>query len=1188
MVDALRRELVGPAPAGEPLDLDGGVTFPSKAVSYAPRVDAKTGEEILGWTRPVKRYGIGVLFPDEVRDADWSIPLAEDDTEPAPRPGEVLTEEAEKEIRAISGRMQADTDSETLDLGGANARRPSTMGLTVLLDPCPPGSRLVLEATGGRYEARAVMIVAEAPADREHSAGPSSESVDTEDPGIPPSATSEHEGSEEEKDHSRTVFRRRPWSLRAEVAVNELSSEGRRRLTVPISQSEGLDGLGVSVEIVSRASDMEDRRLVTAVLVNRSRRGDGRLDEVVLFQVSFRVRVEDPGGRVAEAIGPYPGPPFTALDEEERSLALLYRDSVIYGVGHNCAADWDETPAHGRTTEVRAEPFPRVETPSTTPEIHRDNGEELTVPMVALAGLDPDDDGRGSLEELLDAYERWIRQRREELADVPAVMRPTGEAHLERCEAMLDRMRAGLELVLSDRQVRRAFELANRAVLLQQLRSDLRPRLVDHITAGGDITFSDDAPIIDERRPAEGRGHWRPFQIAFLLAALPSTSNGNHPERDDVELIFFPTGGGKTEAYLGLTAFSIVLRRLRDVTDAGVDVLMRYTLRLLTAQQFIRAARLVCALERLRHDFVRELGPHPIEIGIWLGSATTPNTRRSAVADLRELIRDPAHADDPFLLNQCPWCGAQMGPVRAGKTRPTNVVGYAENRDTVRLNCPDSACAFHDELPVVLVDEDVYERRPSIVLGTVDKFAMLAWREEARSIFGIGDDGSRRWSPPNLIIQDELHLISGPLGSMVGLYELAIEELASDTRGGQHVLPKLVTSTATIRGYDHQVQALYGRGRVNLFPPHGLSADDSFFARYARTADGELQPGCLYLGVHAGNHTSLIETQVSVTAALLQGARDLPEELRDPWWTQLAFFNTLRELGTSLSLAQSNVPMQLRSIANREGLERAEERRISHVIELTSRLRNDEVPRAIGELEKRAGEERPVDVCLASNIIEVGIDIARLSLMVVVGQPKTTSQYIQVTGRVGRRWWERPGLVVTILNPNRSRDRSHYERFRSYHERLYAQVEPTSVTPFSASAVDRALHGALAAFLRQRLDRGAVMGPRDVPEALLDDFEAIVVQRVGRVDKLERRRVQERLDRLRDELRVFGHDRWARSFDGKQEGLLVPMGDDVSKMPELFVWPTPMSMRSVDAECELSVTRAYSVDHLAAKGRSDV
>jgi hypothetical protein len=1143
--EALVRELVGPAPAGPAVDL--GAPFPTKKDSYGPFVDAETGEEVLAWTRPVKRYGVGVLFPDSEREQGGMAAVTGDGDERASDDAlststdAELTERGEADLRTVASRGGADTESESLDLTAANLRRPSTMAVSLLLRPVE-GARVVVTANGATYQPRKVDIA--------------------EQPG-----------------ETRTVHVRSPWSVVASEPVEALLADvGTRHL--PVRRAAEPEHLMPSLEVTVRPPRDDGASLVTIALVNRSRSGE--LDGRVFFQVGFEVAVEDRDGSPVDAIGPYPGPPITELDPEERSLALLHRKATTFGVGHGCSADWDAEEGRSAVSRVRAEPLPVVEVPSTTPDVHRADGTKLEVPMAPLAGLLPGEDGRASLEELVDAYASWLEGRRREAQHVAPELRATAAAHLEACARVLARMRRGVELLATDPQVRRAFELANRAILVQQLRSELPARDVEKVSSRGAPAYSVRAPVVDELGGVGQRGRWRPFQLGFMLASLASTADPRDEDRETVELIFFPTGGGKTEAYLGLASFSMFLRRLRDPSDAGVDVLMRYTLRLLTAQQFLRASRLICAMEDLRRRFERELGHAPFTIGIWLGGATTPNKREQAVRALRRLVRDPAGAENPFLLARCPWCAAELGPVRAGKRNPSVILGYEERGGTVAIVCPDDTCAFASGLPVMLIDEDVYRDRPSMVIGTVDKFAQLTWRDDARSLFGIGDDGRRRWSPPNLIVQDELHLISGPLGSMVGLYEMVVEDLCTDERRGARHLPKLVTSTATIRGYAHQVRALFGREATALFPPHGLHADDSFFARYARDERGELLPGRRYVGVHAGNHSSLIETQVATMAALLQAGRALPEDERDPWWTQLIFFNTLRDLGTSLSLAQSNVPMQLRAVGQREGIPPAELRRIDHVIELTSRLRNDEVPRAIASLERRSGEERPVDLCLASNIIEVGIDIDRLSLMVVVGQPKTTSQYIQVTGRIGRRWWERPGLVVSLLNPNRSRDRSHYERFRSYHSRLYAQVEPTSVTPFSPAAVDRALHGALVAYVRQRTDVTAVHGPSAVPNELLTSFEELARRRVTIVDPLEATSLEHALETRLAEWRSWSRLRWEAELSG-EDGLLVRAGDQAGSDPgDALHWQAPTSMRSVDAECELAVTLEYAKARAAA------
>jgi len=512
-------------------------------------------------------------------------------------------------------------------------------------------------------------------------------------------------------------------------------------------------------------------------------------------------------------------------------------------------------------------------------------------------------------------------------------------------------------------------------------------------------------------------------------------------------------------------------------------------------------------MEYVRRQNTRDLGNAEISIGIWLGGSTTPNTRADALTVFRSLDRGDGAKPNQFVLDRCPWCGAEMGPVNLvgrgrGRGRVPRVIGYTRRGNTVVFTCPDSRCDFHRFLPLYVIDEDIYESRPALVIGTVDKFAMLAWKPQARSLFGIATDGTRAYSPPGLIIQDELHLISGPLGSMVGLYEPVIEELCTDRRGAHAAKPKIISSTATIRSYVEQIRGLYAREHASLFPPPGLDADDSFFARTACRPDGTLERGRIYIGVHAPGLGSLQTVQVRTFAALLQAPQPLPPAERDPWWTLLLFFNSLRELGTTLTLFQSDIPDLLRgSLKQRLGLGFQDVRQLRKMLELTGRLPGDEVPRAITALEVPTDSQHgpSVDVCLASNIIEVGVDIDRLSLMAVVGQPKTTSQYIQVTGRAGRKS-DRPGLVVTIYAASKPRDRSHFEKFRSYHERLYAQVEPTSVTPFSRPALDRAAHSVIASYIRQLGNSDEAESPYPFPATLVATVTRILEDRASFVD----------------------------------------------------------------------------------------
>ncbi|MFE2605390.1 helicase-related protein [Streptomyces mirabilis] len=1141
IVGALRAELLGPAPVGKPLDR---FAFEKKEESYGPWTNAATGEEILE-RAPLIRYGVGVLYPvagaasPNIADQAIVPGLTAEDTEG----------QQNGTWEGSSGRLGATSDDADFELSGANERRPTAMGISFIL-ALEPQTGLKIEVTGGRYEPVRIDLPGGA---------------------------------------------RRTWWTRIPVkAVWRLSPAHfqtipklHRELIPVASESTGLEGLDLKLTVNLRRHAAG--ALTTVALVNRSVPGTKAIDAVCLFQTGMMATPE------SSWIVPYPENADAGAHPDDASFRLIYRNAQTYAVGHGCSADWAEPNDAGRSQWAKADPLPEYETPSITPDIVLEDGTALTVSMAQLAGIEPG--GMAQLERVLAEYAGWITTRSAQAAGLEEEFRETAERHMADCIRALERMREGLKLVRDPRsQIGRAFRLANAAMLKQQLRSGAELRTTQLVD--GRIRVEGEAP--DEQSAAQaGRGRWRAFQIAFLLAAIPSTADPAHPDRSAVDLIFFPTGGGKTEAYLGLAAFAMLLRRLREPGDAGVTILMRYTLRLLTAQQFLRAAGLICALEDLR-DREKGLGGERFSIGIWVGRDSTPNKNREAVSTLKALAHEAG--DNPFLLLRCPWCAAQMGPVKSidsphsvsggrGRTprgkskqgeKQNSVAGYEEYGGRVLFLCPDSNCDFSTTrrpLPVYVVDDDVYKYRPTLVIGTVDKFAQLAWNPDARALFGLGESGQRDYSPPQLVIQDELHLIAGPLGSMTGLYEVLIEELCTDRRGAASAPPKIIASTATIRRHEEQVRALYARDTVHLFPPHGIDAADSFFAVYARDRpDGKLLPGRRYIGVHAPALGSMQTTQVRSFAALLQAAKDAPEEgQQDPWWTLMAFFNSLRELGNSLSLMQSDIPDYLKTINNRSSADRTQVRYLNRVEEMTSRLRQDQIPEAMEKLAQKAKDGKAIDVCLASSLIEVGIDIDRLSLMAVVGQPKSTSQYIQVTGRVGRKWDKRPGLVVTLYGAAKPRDRSHFERFRSYHQRLYAQVEPTSATPFAPPALDRALHAVVVAYIRQTADQH--MRPFPFPAALFDEAEELLRARVAVCDPGEGSHLVAVLGKLRKEWSNWEPTTWGTPGGTAVLGdLMRAAGQYAESNVEESTWPTPTSMRGADAECQTEITQQYKLE----------
>lgn len=1156
--DELRRELVGPLETGVPHGKavqcsEGNIYFETKEDSYGPLYDAATNQEILTTSTPLSRYGIGVLHPGGAPAGDGTqvgvssesiatmgisgLPHADGD--PSCPPVEV------------SGELRYDVaDSDDFDLADANKFKPSAMAITFLCRVHENGS-FAIRVTGAHYEKIRAHI-----------------------PG---------------RTKVADWWLRRPFVLVGSVSQDVLISQSKCLRRVDTVSEGPQTAIAPTTQVFSRhvpRSGDPDLRLVTVAVVNEAR---GQGPESAMFQMGFSVIPAD--GLVVE---PYPEVEGIGLHEEEQSDDLLYRNKRTYAIGHGCAAEWDSN-TRGVVSQLRAVAMPAYEVVSLTPNIYlKDQGGQflldrqgkrrvLTVSMRELA--DGTAEGREQVEKVLQLYAEWIAERKAEIVDLPERFHQAAHRHMREADNALNRMKSGWELVCSNRLAARAFRWANEAMLYQQVRSNFPLREIRTERGGSRPVGAHPTPDVPP-----GRGMWRPFQIAFILATLPELIDARNKNREVVDLIFFPTGGGKTEAYLGACAVSLLARRLRDPNDSGTDTLMRYTLRLLTAQQFLRASALICVLEDIRSQHPDLLGSESISIGIWLGGASTPNTWDQAVKALGRLQKN-AQQENLFLLLKCPWCGAQMGPKprRRSQKSSQDVFGYEtrEGGKKVGLRCVDRACRYSKGkgLPIHVVDEDIYEVRPSIVIGTVDKFAMLAWRTRARCLFGLDEEGERISSPPNVIIQDELHLISGPLGSMVGLYEPIINELCVDRRKDCAILPKIIASTATIRRYKDQIRSLYGRQDVALFPPQGLEDGRSFFAEPDLDENGVPKPGRRYVGVMSASFGSMQTLQTRVSASTLQAAMKLPESVRDGYWTNLNFLNSLRELGNTVSLLQSDVPDYLTRLRRRDQIE---PRWPKNTMELTSRRRSDEIPKAIEQLQAPyvtgQKEQRAIDICLASNIIEVGVDIDRLALMTIVGQPKTTAQYIQVSGRVGRRADVSPGLVIVLYGAAKPRDRSHYERFLSYHQKLYAQVEPTSVTPFATPVLRRALHAAIVAYVRQTGQED--MEPYPFPEDEYGRAVQLICKRADVADSHEMSAVErvaaERMRQWRSWERT-GWDANPAPWGDPRQGLMRFSGTLPDLDSRATIWDVPTSMRNVDSECRLEISLAYNRDNAQLK-----
>lgn len=818
--------------------------------------------------------------------------------------------------------------------------------------------------------------------------------------------------------------------------------------------------------------------IVTVSLVNKQAIDTGAQSdkwrwqqiEKALFNVSLSCLVEK------GEVGDYPSVDYDLLSAEDQEIELQYAHKKVYAVGHGSAVQWRLE--NDKVVEIFSDFMPIEEVPQVTADVA--NASLLQVlSMQFLATTDKDTSQVCvALTSFIDEYSAWIIEQQHLLDGIEATHIAAAQRIIKRMQKARDRMLTGIQLIAQDSLVARAFALANQAMLSQMRQSrKIEGKNVE------DVSYN-----------------WRPFQLAFMLTTLPSTVHQEDEYRDEVDLIWFPTGGGKTEAYLGLSAFLILYRRLKYPDSyGGTTALMRYTLRLLTTQQYARACRLICALELIRQHSkhpqlpYHELGEEMISIGLWVGSPTSPNTIKEAnKAKEKAKLASPEDLSY-FVITHCPWCHDKF---THKNLISTNISFY--------FSCKNAACDFgqhqHNKLPCNVVDEVLYQHPPTLLVATIDKFAGLAWDERMQSFFSV--DGNR---PPELIIQDELHLISSALGSIAGIYEAALDTILRS----KNVRPKYIASTATIKEAQDQVKKLFGKP-LSIFPPPGLSAEDSFFAK---TVSTDVRPGRMYVGYYA----PLLNRQKNLAplAAILLAAPHMvfgknnvdKAALLDAWWTQVIYHGSLKGVGNSHncfnivvkdfydrlineyrqseqsnddnSLPEDNynnfinnstpphqAPNQQK---NNPIINALESRRQVEIAQLTSNSSAQENATTFANLALGRDDENSVDAVLATNMISVGLDVSRLALMIINGQPLTTAEYIQASSRVGRS--EVPGIVFINYYRDQARSLSHYENFRSYHQSFYRFVEPTSVTPYTYQARKRALHAGLVISLRHGLPK---------------------------------------------------------------------------------------------------------------------
>tara|TARA_B110000902_G_scaffold223049_1_gene259603 strand:- start:3130 stop:6855 length:3726 start_codon:yes stop_codon:yes gene_type:complete len=919
------------------------------------------------------------------------------------------------------------------------------------------------------------------------------------------------------------------------------------------------------------------------------------LNQKCIFQAEIKVN--------AKELKPYKSYiELNPLDKEAEVLNYLYKDKFSYGIGHNCSVVWNKEENNIQTTFL-----PQYDVKDTknsfSKEDFKDNpndfhslNQSLDIYNLSHFSNDNKSEVLEKLNNFVNLYGKWISEQKESKSSNKEI-----ENHIfKNLDYNLKRLKSNIEL-LKDDKIFRAFQLANSAMLIQIIISN------DDDFSGKEKHLSELNSTIDYNSIATfknynfdklsfGRPKYRPFQLAFLLLNIDSITDLKSDARNRVvDLIWFPTGGGKTEAYLSVGAFTIIYRRLMNETGyEGTSVIMRYTLRLLTAQQFERASRLIVSLEFLRKQFEGELRTEPITIGMWVGMSSTPNSLKEAEEKVEEINEECNKKDgipdnkNVFQISSCSWCGTKL----ITKNQLNNwIFGFkisGKKKDTeFKIKCVNKKCHFHNELPIQVVDEMLYDKPPTLLFGTVDKFAMLAWKAKGNSFFNSLNDGLT----PDLIIQDELHLLTGPLGTITGIFESVIEMLC--TKNGRK--PKIISSTATTRNTDEQIKALYGNDKiVNVFPPSGLSYTDSFFAKVSETKSTRRYIGFIPTG------KSSMDTQLQMIANLfvarlevyktliLNGEKDY--EIFDKYWTLISYYNSLKDVGKIHNKVGDEIStftsaLQKKLYGDNPNYKFNHAYLYNRDEELTSRIDSTKIKQTLKRLEENTFDEDTIqkspngntyvkngiiDLVLATNMISVGIDIERFNIMLINSQPKNVAEYIQASSRVGRKY---KGLVIDLLDANRARDKSHFEHFIPFHQAFYKSVEPVSLTPFTENTLEKMLTSIMITYVRHKTTNIPMSSNNSAqyfqPE-MLDGLKTEIKKRFSDNAKVYQL-FESKLKELSDDWleQIENHDLKNYEATKTEIGLLVKPAEKSFDKDDL--WSVMQSMREIDTNSFIKV-----------------
>jgi hypothetical protein len=762
---------------------------------------------------------------------------------------------------------------------------------------------------------------------------------------------------------------------------------------------------------------------------------------------------------------------FTKGEPRPFELAIIPRgfryDRRMWGRGFNCALRHSEVSGSTRFETTHAPVFVqrRYETRTDPPAPFAGLSSN---PMPILARI------RDEMQAYLAV---WEEQRARYAAAHPNWAddyEPQFNEDVQLFRDEIERFQQGMALIQSDADVRLAFQLTNE-------------------------TFGRGT-----------HGNWRLFQLVFLVSQIPGIASltpqhaAYAAERRKVDIIYFPTGGGKTEAYLGVITFHCFYDRLRG-KKGGVTAWTRFPLRLLTLQQTQRAADVIGIAELVRRQHAdSRLSGADIDgfaVGYFVGEGGSPNEilppdpRGGGLSPTWSQVNDTGARQQWKRVVTCPSCRSD-----------TVVVDFDAQSLRLLHRCTNQGCRFPGGiLPIYIVDNDIYRYLPCLIVGTIDKLAGLGNQRKMSMLFGAVDGTCPRhgylkliccqkncehraqWqhgvqaglSGVTLFVQDELHLLKEGLGTFDSHYETFAQRIRQEFNHADDL--KIIASSATIEAFERQVEHLYGRTRADArrFPGPGPTATDSF---YAQTLE---YPQRLFVGLIPHNKTilnsilELLESyhRILVACQRAQQGQGAPSPfggtlqpgsteygaLLDLYSTSLTYFLSNRHLNEVRTDIDGDVNGSLRNAGFPE----------LNCIELTGHISTDEVASGLSHLQRPAAANQPPDAVLATSMISHGVDVDRFNAMFFYGMPRLNAEYIQASSRVGR---SHIGIVFDCFHPVRERDQSHYAYFDKYHEYLGQLVEPVAINRWSRFSIQRTMPGLFMGVLLQLISNRVTQG----------------------------------------------------------------------------------------------------------------